>query len=82
MAMMRSSEKKVDTSVSEFVEQDSKQPTLMEWLSDLIDGIFVENLPSEYIKDLPSRYLYTIGLMSYAGFFFCLVFFFLQGLNV
>jgi hypothetical protein len=70
---------KVDTTVNEFVEKDSKQPTFMEWLTDLFDGIFVENLPFDYMKDLPSKYLYGLGFLTYVGFLFCIIFFFIQG---
>jgi hypothetical protein len=44
-----------------------------------IDGMFVDNIPMDAIKELPARYMYLGGIIAYAGAIACFVYFIYNG---
>lgn len=57
-----------------FVES-LQEPTLYEWLISKIDEAFIENIPLDSMKELPSRYMYLFGLIAYIASLFCFLYF-------
>jgi hypothetical protein len=57
--------KKRKVIIDELIEQE-KELTIVEWMSMKINEIFVENIPLEPIKQLPSNYKYIFGTFAHA----------------
>jgi hypothetical protein len=71
--------KEKDTIFTDSEEKD--ELTLYEWLVDKIDEMFIENIPLDSIKELPTTFMYSLGCASYTLSLFCLIWFIRSGNN-
>ena len=46
-------------------QQEAETPTLREFISAKLNDAFLDNLPSEAIKDLGSIFVYIVGVLAY-----------------
>jgi hypothetical protein len=55
--------------------ETTKEPTFYEWLLIKLDTAFVENIPVESMKELPTNYMYIFGFIAYIASFSCFLYF-------
>ena len=63
-------------------EKNRKKQSMIEWLSDRLNDIFMENLPIENIKELGTVLTYLIGSFAYALFLAVFVYFYYSGYHI
>jgi len=64
---------------SAFVEPEVEEPTFKEWLQAKLDSIFINNIPLDSVKELPTLYMYAFGLLAYMMSVSCFVYFIYTG---
>jgi hypothetical protein len=55
--------------------ETTQEPTFYEWLLKKLDTAFVENIPVESMKELPTNYMYLFGFVAYVASFTCFLYF-------
>lgn len=58
-----------------------QEGSFKDWIVSKLDGMFVDNIPLEAIKDLPARYMYVGGMIAHLASIACFVFFISTGYN-
>jgi hypothetical protein len=67
---------KVDAAFTEGVQE---QESFKEWILAKLDSMFVDNIPMDAIRELPTRYMYLGGSITYIGALVCFIFFLYSG---
>lgn len=66
-----------DAAFTEGVQEES----FKEWFFSKLDGMFIDNIPLDAIKELPTRYMYFAGTISHIASLACFIFFIYTGYN-
>jgi hypothetical protein len=64
-----------------FTETTIDEPSFYEWLMIKLETAFIENIPVESMKELPTNYMYTFGMVAYVASFACFFYFIYTGYN-
>ena len=68
-----------DTAFAVDENEVEKEPSLYEWVVEKLEETFVNNIPLDSIRELPSFYMHALGVVSYMLMGFCLVYFSYKG---
>lgn len=71
--------KKAPNTFQRKLEDDEVEETFLEWLTGKFNEKFIENIPSDSIRDLPSRYILPVGTLAYLASTFCFAYFIYVG---
>lgn len=64
-----------DAAFTEGVHEES----FKEWFFSKLEGMFVDNIPLDAIKELPPRYMYLGGMIAHLASITCFIFFIYTG---
>ena len=60
-------------------DDEEDEETFLQWLGGKFQEKFVENIPSDSIRDLPARYIVPVGVFAYIASSFCFAYFIYVG---
>jgi hypothetical protein len=64
-----------------FADPEPEQETFWGWLSNKLRSTFIENIPLDAIKELPSTFMYALGTLAYSLSITCFFYFIITGYN-
>jgi hypothetical protein len=67
--------KKADEAFKRKPDDEEDEETFVEWLKGKFNEKFVDNIPSDSIRDLPAQYILPVGTFAYIASSFCFAYF-------